>query len=254
MKNNALPNRRQILKSGLLTAGFLSMGGLGWAMRPGSTLPAGSLPLDLADLKYPFTLPDLSYAYDALAPSIDARTMEIHHSKHHAGYVRKLNAALESEPSMQSKSLQELLVEIDSVPESIRTAVRRNGGGHANHALYWSTMSPSGSAPEGALKSAIMKDFGSLEGLESALKTAAGQRFGSGWAWLVLNGSGQLEVTSTANQDNPSMFGQTPLFGIDVWEHAYYLNYQNRRGDYVAAFLELADWKAVSAIYDGLIG
>jgi Fe-Mn family superoxide dismutase len=200
-------------------------------------------------LRYPFTLPELPYGTEAFAPGIDIQTMEIHHGKHHAGYVRKLNAALEAEPNWQSKTLGELLADIDALPESIRTAVRNNGGGHANHALYWSTMRPGGSQPTGQLAADIERDFGGLDGLRAELKAAASGQFGSGWAWLVADSSGALIVRSTANQDSPMMDGQRPLFGIDVWEHAYYLNYQNRRGDYVDAFLDIADWAAVSDAY-----
>lgn len=241
-----------MIQTGLATVGMLFTSGFARAMRPSSTLPPKLSPLltsGLAGLRYPFTLPDLPFAHAAFEPGIDAKTMRIHHGKHHAGYVRKLNAALEAEPEWQSKTLGELLYKLDTVPKSIRTAVRNNGGGHANHALYWSTMRPGGTAPTGNLKAAIGKTFGGVQGLRKELKAAASGRFGSGWAWLSSDADGSLQVSSTANQDSPFMEGRIPLFGIDVWEHAYYLNYQNRRGDYVDAFLDLADWAKVSKSY-----
>lgn len=196
------------------------------------------------------TLPSLAYAYDALEPHIDARTMEIHYTKHHQGYVNKLNAALEGHGDLQSLSVVDLLGRIESVPESIRTAVRNNGGGHANHSLFWTIMSPNGGgAPSGALASAIDGKFGSFDEFKSAFSNAAGTRFGSGWAWLTVDGNGSLNVLSTANQDSPLMTRQTPILGLDVWEHAYYLNYQNRRPDYIAAFYNVVDWDAVAARY-----
>jgi Fe-Mn family superoxide dismutase len=241
-----------MIQSSLAAAGLLFTSGVSRAMGPAATLPpnlASQLTSGLAGLRYPFELPDLPYAHAAFEPGIDARTMQIHHGKHHAGYVRKLNAALEKAPEWQSKTLGELLYRLDELPESIRTAVRQNGGGHINHALYWSTMRPGGSALSGKLKETVQSQLGSMEGLRSELKAAATGRFGSGWAWLVSDASGKLSVRSTANQDSPIMDGLIPLFGIDVWEHAYYLNYQNRRGDYVDAFLDLADWAAVSEAY-----
>ncbi len=255
MKNSPLLSRRHLLQTGLVSAGMLFTSGLARAMRPASTLPpelSDPLTSGLAGLLYPFTLPALPFAHAAFAPGIDAKTMQIHHGKHHAGYVRKLNAALETAPKWQSHTLGELLFRLDQLPKSIRTAVRQNGGGHINHALYWSTMRPGGTAPTGALADAIEGQFGSVAALGEALKSAASGRFGSGWAWLVTDPGGTLSVRSTANQDSPYMDGQLPLFGIDVWEHAYYLNYQNRRGDYVDAFLEIADWAAVSENYASL--
>jgi Fe-Mn family superoxide dismutase len=246
-----------MIQTGLATAGMILSSGFARAMRPASTLPptlASQLTTGLAGLRYPFTLPELPFAHAAFEPGIDAKTMQIHHGKHHAGYVRKLNAALESAPDWQSKTLGELLLNLDALPKSIRTAVRQNGGGHANHTLYWSTMRPGGTSPSGKLAAAIQSQFGGVAGLRDKLKAAASGRFGSGWAWLVSDSSGKLTVRSTANQDSPYMDGQLPLFGIDVWEHAYYLNYQNRRGDYVDAFLDLADWTAVSKNYAGISG
>ncbi len=203
----------------------------------------------------PYALPELSYAYDALEPHIDARTMEIHHSKHHNGYVTKVNAAIDG-TGLDSKSIEDLISDLASVPADKQGAVRNNGGGHANHSLFWSVMGPGkGGEPSGDLAAAISSAFGGLEELKAQFNTAAGTRFGSGWAWLVVDG-GELKVGSTANQDNPLMgadiagIGGTPILGLDVWEHAYYLNYQNRRPDYVGAFWNVVDWDAVAARYD----
>jgi Fe-Mn family superoxide dismutase len=192
------------------------------------------------------TLPDLPYPYNALEPHIDARTMEIHHGKHHAGYVNNLNAALEGHPELATKKLSELLADLSAVPEAIRTAVRNNGGGHANHSLFWQSLSPKGGGtPTGALAAAIDRDLGGFEAFKGTFAKAAATRFGSGWAWLsVVNG--KLEVSSTPNQDTPLMDGKSPILGLDVWEHAYYLHYQNRRPDYVAAWWNLVDWNTVA--------
>lgn len=196
-------------------------------------------------------LPELEYDYAALEPHIDARTMEIHHSKHHAGYVAKLNAALESaDPKFQDMPVCKLMGALGELPESIQGAVRNNGGGHANHMMFWQIMSPNGGGePTGALADAINSTFGSLDGLKEQFSNAAATRFGSGWAWMVVN-NGKLEVTSTPNQDNPLMDGNMPICGLDVWEHAYYLNYQNRRPDYIAAFWNVIDWSKVGEWYD----
>jgi Fe-Mn family superoxide dismutase len=194
-------------------------------------------------------LPPLPYAHDALEPHIDARTMEIHHGKHHAGYVANLNKALEGHGDLQGKSAEDLLRNLDAVPEAIRGAVRNNGGGHANHSLFWPTLGPNGGgAPTGELASAIDSAFGSFDNMKEAVNKAALTRFGSGWGWLV-KGAGGLEVMSTPNQDSPLSSGKTPLLGIDVWEHAYYLHYQNKRPDYVAAFWNVVNWDAVAANY-----
>jgi Fe-Mn family superoxide dismutase len=191
-------------------------------------------------------VPDLPYAFDALEPHIDARTMEIHHDKHHAAYVSKLNAALEGHPDLQSKSVEDLLSNIDGVPESIRTAVRNHGGGHANHSLFWTVMSPNGGGePGGDLGDAIANAFGSFGDFKSKLSDAAGGVFGSGWGWLVVNG-GELEIVSRPNQDSPLMDGATPILGVDVWEHAYYLKYQNKRPDYLAAWWNVVSWDEVA--------
>lgn len=198
-----------------------------------------------------FTLPDLPYATDALEPHIDQKTMEIHHGKHHAGYVNKLNAALEGHPDLAEKSITELLSALDALPESVRTAVRNNGGGHANHSLFWQVMKKKGGGkPSGALAEAIDKTFGSFDAFKEKFEAAAKTRFGSGWAWLVLNRNGELEVTSTPNQDSPISDGKFPILGLDVWEHAYYLNYQNRRPDYVSAFFNVINWEKVEDLYD----
>jgi len=195
-----------------------------------------------------FKLPDLPYAKDALEPHIDARTMEIHHDKHHAGYVNKLNGALEKHPELNDKSVQELLRNIESIPADIRTAVQNNGGGHANHALFWELMSPNGGGqPSGDLGSAINQTFGGFDAFKQAFAAAAAGRFGSGWAWLVVDAFGHLQVYSTANQDSPMMQGHAPILGLDVWEHAYYLHYQNRRPDYIEAFWNVVDWNKVAA-------
>jgi len=193
-----------------------------------------------------FELAPLPYAYDALEPFIDTQTMTIHHDKHHAAYVTNLNAALDKHPELSSWSLDDLIVKLNSVPEDIRTAVRNHGGGHYNHAMFWQIMGPNaGGGPKGALAKAIESDFGSFTSFKSEFEKAAMGRFGSGWAWLVEKG-GKLSVVSTANQDNPLTDGSKPLAGIDVWEHAYYLKYQNRRAEYAAAWWNVVNWEAVA--------
>ena len=195
-----------------------------------------------------YELPKLPYAHDALEPHIDAKTMEIHHGKHHAGYVAKVNAALEG-TDMADKPIEEVVANISSLPQDKQTAVRNNGGGHANHSLFWTVMSPDGGGePTGELAAAIDSELGGFEKFKEDFATAAGTRFGSGWAWLSVDG-GKLKVESTPNQDNPMMEGRTPILGCDVWEHAYYLNYQNRRPDYVKAFFNVVDWEAVGQRY-----
>jgi superoxide dismutase, Fe-Mn family len=199
-----------------------------------------------------FELPPLPYAPDALEPHIDRRTMEIHHGKHHAAYTNNLNAALEGHPELKGKSVEELLKGLDNLPSGIQAAVRNNGGGFVNHNLFWEIMGPGGGGtPSGALAAAIDQSFGSFDAFKSAVADAAAKRFGSGWAWLVVDrdGGAGLQVYSTANQDSPLMSGHVPIFGIDVWEHAYYLNYQNRRPDYVASFWNVVNWDAVAAKY-----
>lgn len=198
---------------------------------------------------YPFKLPELPYAFDALEPHIDARTMEIHHGKHHAAYTNNLNAALEKHPQLQGKSIEELLGDIDSVPEDIRTAVRNNGGGYHNHALFWQIMGPNGGGePTGELADAIRSAFGSFDELKQKVNAAATGQFGSGWGWLVV-ADGKLQVYATPNQDSPLMKGHRPVLGVDVWEHAYYLNYQNRRPDYLAAWWNTLNWDEVARRY-----
>ncbi len=197
-----------------------------------------------------YTLPELPYAYDALEPHIDKETMNIHHTKHHNTYVTNLNAAVEGKADLESKSIEELISNLDAVPEDIRTAVRNNGGGHANHSLFWTILCPNGGgAPTGELADAIASKFGSFDQFKEEFANAAKTRFGSGWAWLVVN-NGELEVTSTPNQDSPLMEGKTPILGLDVWEHAYYLNYQNRRPDYISAFFNVVKWDEVAKRYD----
>ncbi|MGL4820965.1 MAG: superoxide dismutase [Bacilli bacterium] len=195
------------------------------------------------------TLPALPYAENALEPHIDAQTMNIHHTKHHNTYITNLNAALEGHEALAALSVEELIADLNAVPEAIRGAVRNNAGGHANHSLFWTLLSPNGGgAPTGELAAAIDAKFGSLDAFKEAFTKAALTRFGSGWAWLVVN-NGELEVTSTPNQDSPIMEGQTPLLGLDVWEHAYYLNYQNRRPDYIGAFWNVVNWDKVAELY-----
>ncbi|HYY44222.1 MAG TPA: superoxide dismutase [Actinomycetota bacterium] len=197
-----------------------------------------------------YTLPDLPYSNDALEPHIDAKTMEVHHTKHHQTYIDKANAALEGHDDLASKPVEELLRDINSVPEDIRTVLRNNAGGHANHALFWTILSPEGGGePSGALADAITEKWGSLDAFKDEFSQAAANRFGSGWAWLVVDG-GQLAVISTANQDSPHMEGKTPILGLDVWEHAYYLKYQNRRPEYIQAFWNVVNWDEVSNRYD----
>jgi superoxide dismutase, Fe-Mn family len=189
----------------------------------------------------PHKLPKLPYGYDALEPNIDARTMEIHYTKHHQGYVDKLNAALANHPELAKLPAEELVRKLDAIPEDIRTAVQNNGGGHVNHTFFWQIMSPQGGEPTGALADAINQKFGSLAAFKEAFANAAASRFGSGWAWLVKGNDG-LSIISTANQDSPLTQGLTPIIGVDVWEHAYYLKYQNKRPDYVAAWWNVVNW------------
>ncbi|RSL30925.1 superoxide dismutase [Salibacterium salarium] len=194
-------------------------------------------------------LPELPYAFNALEPHIDEETMKIHHGKHHNTYVTKLNAALEGHDDLANKDVNELISDLNALPDSIRTAVRNNGGGHSNHSLFWQILSPNGGGePSGDLADAIKSKWGSFDKFKEEFKNTALGRFGSGWAWLVVN-NGELEVQDTLNQDSPIMEGKTPILGIDVWEHAYYLNYQNRRPDYVEAFWNLVNWDEVAKRY-----
>jgi Fe-Mn family superoxide dismutase len=202
-----------------------------------------------------YTLPPLPYDFGALEPHIDAKTMEIHHDKHHAAYVNNLNAALKEHPDHQGKTIEALISDLNALPEAIRTAVRNNGGGHANHSLFWLLMTPGGGGePAGALGQAITKDLGGFAAFKDAFGKAATTRFGSGWAWLVLGKDGKLAVTSTPNQDSPIMDGLTPILGLDVWEHAYYLKYQNRRPDYIAAWWNTVNWEEVNRRYGATKG
>ncbi|PRO65141.1 superoxide dismutase [Alkalicoccus urumqiensis] len=197
-----------------------------------------------------FTLPELPYAHNALEPHIDEDTMKIHHGKHHNTYVTKLNDALEGHSDLQNKDIEELLSDLNALPENVRGPVRNNGGGHYNHTMFWQLMSPDGGgAPSGDLASAIDQEFGSFDKFKEEFKNAALTRFGSGWAWLVVN-NGKLEITSTPNQDTPISEGKTPVLGVDVWEHAYYLKYQNKRPDYVDAFFNVINWDEVAKRYE----
>jgi Fe-Mn family superoxide dismutase len=197
-----------------------------------------------------FELPPLPYPENALEPYIDATTMSIHHDKHHAGYTNNLNNALEGQSNLADQPIEELLANLESVPEAIRTAVRNNAGGFANHSLFWQIMSPTGGgSPSGDLAAAIDASFGSFDEFKAAFSKAAGTRFGSGWAWLYVGEDGNLALISTPNQDTPLMEGNTPILGLDVWEHAYYLNYQNRRPDYIAAWWNIVNWEAVASLY-----
>ena len=197
-----------------------------------------------------YTLPDLPYAYDALEPYIDEETMHLHHDKHHNTYVTNLNAAIEKYPELGEKTIEELLSDMDAIPTDIKTAVRNNGGGHANHSFFWEIMAPNaGGEPTGEIKEAINEAFGDFSSFKEEFKIAAAGRFGSGWAWLVME-NGKLAITSTANQDSPLMEGKTPILGLDVWEHAYYLKYKNVRPDYIAAFWNVINWDEVNKRFE----
>ncbi|EME3595152.1 superoxide dismutase [Enterococcus faecium] len=197
-----------------------------------------------------YTLPDLPYAYDALEPYIDEETMHLHHDKHHNTYVTNLNAAIEKYPELGEKTIEELLSDMDAIPTDIKTTVRNNGGGHANHSFFWEIMAPNaGGEPTGEIKEAINEAFGDFSSFKEEFKKAAAGRFGSGWAWLVME-NGKLAITSTANQDSPLMEGKTPILGLDVWEHAYYLKYKNVRPDYIAAFWNVINWDEVNKRFE----
>ena len=199
-----------------------------------------------------FEVPALPYAYNALEPHIDEATMRLHHDKHHQAYVTNLNAAIEKHPELSGKSPEELLKDLNAIPDDIKAAVRNNGGGHVNHTMFWEIMGPNGGGePTGALREAINSAFGSLDALKAAVNDAGAKRFGSGWTWLVKTADGKLAVVSTANQDNPMSEGQTPILGNDVWEHAYYLKYNNRRPEYLAAWWNTVNWDAVSKRFGG---
>lgn len=198
-----------------------------------------------------FELSPLPYAFNAVESAIDALTMEIHHDKHHATYVANLNKALESQPELQGKSIEALLSDLNAIPEAVRTAIRNNGGGHANHSLYWETLAPGGSkSPTGSLEKTLLAEFGTLDKFTEQFSNAGLTRFGSGWAWLAMDASKKLKVYSTANQDSPLSLGDRPLLGMDVWEHAYYLKYQNRRADYIKAFMSVVNWDVVARLHE----
>jgi superoxide dismutase, Fe-Mn family len=200
-----------------------------------------------------YTLPPLAYPYNALEPHIDGRTMEIHYSKHHQTYVNNINNAIKGRPELESKSVEDLLRSLNTVPEDIRTAVRNNGGGHANHTFFWTVIGPNaGGQPKGLVAAAIDKTFGSFDAFKEKFAQAATTRFGSGWAWVCATQDGKLEISSTANQDSPLTEGKTPILVIDVWEHAYYLNYQNRRADYIAAFWNVVNWQEVEKRFNAV--
>jgi len=238
-------SRRSMLRaSALIGVGLAGMRG-GTLLAQEAATPTVAPPAPTG----PFTLPDLPFAFDALAPSIDAMTMEIHHGKHHQAYVDNLNRAVADYPDLQALTIEELISDLTAVPEEIRTAVQNNGGGHYNHSMFWEIMTPDATDLSGDLADAITNGFGSVDEMRAAVVDAGLKRFGSGWSWLVASG-GTLSVVSTPNQDNPLMDGSgTPILGIDVWEHAYYLQYQNRRADYLAAWWEVVNWSAVSERY-----
>ncbi len=220
------------------------------AMAATAPFARGRVADDILSQHYPFSLPPLGYANDAVEPAIDAQTMGIHHDKHHAAYVTNLNKALETQVALQGKTLRELLTGLAALPEGVRTAVRNNGGGHANHALFWTLLSPGGAkTPSGGVASAIMRDFGSVTACLAAMKTAGLGQFGSGWSWLMRDAGGKLSVRGLPNQDSPLTDGMRPVVGIDVWEHAYYLKYQNRRSDYLDAVLATLNWDAAATAY-----
>jgi superoxide dismutase, Fe-Mn family len=235
-------NRRSLLKALGLTAGIAACDSAALAQAP-------SAPVAPAPPSGPFKLPQLPYDYDALEPYIDVATMHLHHDKHHQAYVNNLNAAVANHPDLGAKSVDDLVANLNAVPEDIRTAVRNQGGGHANHSFWWLTLSKSGGdAPKAELAKDIDATFGSYSAFQEKFSKAAGSVFGSGWAWLVLSG-GKLAIETTPNQDSPLTLGHTPILGIDVWEHAYYLKYQNRRPEYIGAFLHVVNWDYVSGQY-----
>ncbi|PIZ46422.1 superoxide dismutase [candidate division WWE3 bacterium CG_4_9_14_3_um_filter_41_6] len=206
--------------------------------------------MNALDQHYPFALPELSYTYSALEPHIDAQTMEIHHSKHHAGYVAKLNAALESHPELHHASLKEVLTSFTTYPTDVQTAVKNNAGGHTNHSFFWQTLSPTKTEPSAKLSEKIVESFGSFETFTQLFSDTALSLFGSGWVWLVKTSGSKLTIYTTANQDSPISDNDTPILGLDVWEHAYYLSYQNRRADYLKAWWNIVDWNFVSRLID----
>lgn len=237
---SSLTRRNFMLSAGAVAAASTLGGSIGFAQSAIAATGAGGT----------YSLPDLPYAYNALEPQIDAETMKIHHTKHHQAYVNNLNAALASHPDLRSKTLVQLLQNLDQVPEDIRTAVRNNGGGHYNHTLFWNTMGKGkGGAPTGELAQAIADSFGGFPAFKEKFAQAAARQFGSGWAWLSVDKDGKLVVEGLPNQDNPLMHGRQPIVGLDVWEHAYYLKYRNLRGDYVGSWWEIVDWDQVAKNY-----
>jgi Fe-Mn family superoxide dismutase len=249
-------NRREVLQGSTVALAGLALSSRLAADTPSPAAPPTAAPA-VAPASGPFTLPPLPYAYDALEPAIDAETMRLHHDKHHATYVAKLNEAVAAAPELAGKGVEELLRDLARVPEAVRTAVRNHGGGHANHTLFWTSMKPAKGAlvpPQGRFAAAVQAQFGSLDGLREQLTKAAGGVFGSGWAWLSLDAGKKLALGTLPNQDSPLSSGQTPILGIDVWEHAYYLKYQNRRADYVQAFLTVVDWQVVGKRYEEAAG
>ncbi len=241
---NASIDRRSLLIAASLT-------GVGATLLAGNrhAVAQNATPTPPAVPEGPFTLPDLPYPFDALEPHIDALTMEIHHDRHHAAYVNNLNTALVEHPDLHTRTIAEIVSDLEAVPEAIRTAVRNNGGGHLNHTMFWELMSPAGGEPTADLAAAIDRDLGGLEAMQAAVNDAGLRRFGSGWTWVVAN-DGVLSVMSSPNQDNPLMDGTgIPILGIDVWEHAYYLHYQNKRADYLAAWWNIVNWDAVATRY-----
>jgi len=245
-------NRREVLQSstiafaGLALSSRLTAAGSSQAAVPATAPPAKP---------GPFVLPPLPYAYEALEPHIDAETMRLHHDKHHATYVAKLNDAVAAAPELAGKSIEELLRGLPRVPEAVRTAVRNHGGGHANHTLFWTSMTPTPSGPpQGKLAGSLQGQFGSFDSLREQISRAAAGLFGSGWVWLALDAGGKLTLETLPNQDSPLSADQRPLLGLDVWEHAYYLKYQNRRADYVQALLNIVDWAVVGRRYEAAVG
>ncbi len=246
LNTKIMMTRRQAIKTTALASAAL-------ATLPSAIAQTNSAAPATAAPNGPFTLPALPYAYDALEPYVDARTMQIHHDKHHAAYVANLNKAVADFPEMGAKPVEDLLKDLNGVPEKIRTAVRNQGGGHYNHSLFWQMLKKDGGEPKGALAAAIDQQFGSFNKFKEDWTKAAVGQFGSGWAWLVVDAGKKLNIEPTANQDSPISQGKQPLLGIDVWEHAYYLKYQNRRPEYVAAFFSVINWDFVSARYDKIM-
>lgn len=251
MKTFLRQSFRFLLAGVVLLALLISCQGVPQAQPTSLTAQSTSVASPRMELSaYPAQLPPLSYDYEALTRAIDAETMKLHHDRHHASYVKNLNDALKDQPQLQNRSVESLLRDLDSVPETIRTKVRNNGGGHLNHTLFWRLMSPNGGGqPTGEIAQAINQTFGSFDNFKTKFNEAGGARFGSGWVWLVRNRQGQLEIVTTPNQDNPVLDGNFPIMGNDVWEHAYYLKYQNRRADYLSNWWNVVNWEEVNRQY-----